>query len=173
MTGGTAVGKAPVTKGGSSWMIPSIVTAVIVVLGGTLAALISGLGAAQSGGSTGAVHEEPAVVEHIEGSDIARVTLTDRAAERLDIQTAPATSTAATADGGAQLVIPYAALIYDAQGGTWAYTSPEPLVFERAAVTVESIDGDRVMLSEGPPAGTEVVVVGAAELFGAEFGVGH
>jgi hypothetical protein len=154
--------------------VPVIVTAVIVVLGGALAALLNVLGPAEGGGPTGArVHEEPAVVEHIEGSDIARVTLTDRAAERLDVQTAPTTSTAATADGGAQLVIPYAALIYDAQGGTWAYTSPEPLVFERAAVTVESIDGDRVMLSEGPPAGTEVVVVGAAELFGAEFGVGH
>ena len=38
----------------------------------------------------------------------------------------------------------------------------------RAEVKVDRIDGDRVLLSEGPPAGTKVVTVGAAEVYGAE-----
>ena len=72
-----------------------------------------------------------------------------------------------------RLVIPYAALLYDANGATWTYTSPEARVFERAPVTVDFIKGDRVVLTEGPSAGTKVVTVGAQELLGAEFGVGH
>ena len=171
MTGGTALGKVPMTKGRTSWKVPAIVTVVIVVLGGAIAGLLASLGPAE-GESTSVTRDEPATVQHIEGSDIARITLTEQAVERLDIQTAPATSEA-VAGSGQQLVIPYGALLYDAQGATWTYTSPEPRVFERAAVTVASIDGDSVMLSEGPPTGTAVVVVGAAELIGAEFGVGH
>lgn len=34
------------------------------------------------------------------------------------------------------------------------------------------IDGDLAVLSHVPPAGTQIVTVGAAELFGTEFGVG-
>lgn len=69
-------------------------------------------------------------------------------------------------------VIPYAAVLYDLHGETWVYTKPEPLVFVRAPIVVDYIDGDLAVLSEGPPAGTEVVTAGAAELFGAEFGIG-
>lgn len=70
--------------------------------------------------------------------------------------------------------IPYAALIYDAAGNTWVYTSPEPRTYIRAAVNVNRITGDAVELNAGPSAGTAVVTVGAAELFGAEFGTeGH
>ena len=75
--------------------------------------------------------------------------------------------------GELQKVIPYAALIYDADGGTWVYTK-EPnndLAFVRHAVTVDFIEGDLVVLMEGPPAGTEVVTVGGQELFGTETGV--
>ena len=69
-------------------------------------------------------------------------------------------------------VIPYAAVIYDLHGETWVYTSPEPLVFVRHPIVVEYIEDDRAVLSEGPAAGTAVVIVGAAELFGVESGVG-
>jgi hypothetical protein len=69
-------------------------------------------------------------------------------------------------------VIPYAALLYDLHGETWVYTSLEPLVYVRHPIVVDYIDGDLAVLSEGPPAGTEVVTAGAAELFGAEFGIG-
>jgi hypothetical protein len=70
------------------------------------------------------------------------------------------------------MVVPYSALIYDLQGNTWVYTSSEPLVFIRQPVVVDYIDGDNVVLLQGPAAGTEVVTVGVAELYGADTGVG-
>ncbi len=69
-------------------------------------------------------------------------------------------------------LIPHAALLYDAHGDTWVYTNPAPLVFVRQHISVNYIEGDRVVLYAGPPAGTAVVTVGAAELYGAETGVG-
>ena len=59
-------------------------------------------------------------------------------------------------------------MIYGAEGDTYVYTSSAPLSFLRQEVEVQRIDGDRVLLSEGPPAGTTVVTVGAAEVHGAE-----
>ena len=70
-------------------------------------------------------------------------------------------------------VIPYGAIIYDTKGQTWTFTNPEPLVFIRQSVTVERISGNKVLLTEGPPAGTTVVTVGSAELMGAESKYGH
>jgi hypothetical protein len=69
-------------------------------------------------------------------------------------------------------VIPYAAVVYDVKGGSWVYTQAAPLNFVRHQVSVDYIDDDEVVLSKGPPAGTAVVTVGVAELFGSEFGVG-
>lgn len=74
--------------------------------------------------------------------------------------------------GAAQKIVPYAAVLYDLHGETWVFTSPEPLVYVRAPITVDYIEGDLAVLSEGPPAGTEVVTAGASELFGAEIGIG-
>lgn len=73
--------------------------------------------------------------------------------------------------GGQQKVIPFAALIYGIKGETWVYTNPEPLVFVRVPVVVDTIEGDQVFLSEGPDVGTAIVTVGVAELYGAETGV--
>ena len=70
--------------------------------------------------------------------------------------------------GKIQKTIPYSAVIYDADGGTWAYTTSEHLTFVRDEIKVERIDGDTAYLSDGPAAGTEVVTVGAAELVGLE-----
>jgi hypothetical protein len=80
---------------------------------------------------------------------------------------------AAPGNSAPKKVIPYSAVLYDASGDAWVYTSPEPLKFVRARVTVDKIDGDLAVLQDGPAAGTQVVTVGAAELFGAESGVGH
>ncbi len=110
---------------------------------------------------------EPAHVEAIEGSELHVVTLTARAAERLGIETAPVTE----ADG--RFAIPYGALFYDAEGGAWAYVEEGRLAYVRHALTVDVIEGDQVFLREGPSAGTGVVSVGAAELFGTEFEIGH
>jgi hypothetical protein len=114
--------------------------------------------------------DEQAKVESIEGSDFKRVTFSAEAAERVDIQTAAARDE--QAEGTPRKVVPYAALLYGTNGETWIYTNPEPLVFVRQSVTVDRIEGDLAILSDGPPSGTSVVVVGATELFGTEFGVG-
>jgi hypothetical protein len=73
--------------------------------------------------------------------------------------------------GGEQKTIPYAAVIYGVEGGVWTYTSTGPLTFVRAPITVESIQGDTAILSEGPDPGTEVVTVGGEELLGTEFAI--
>jgi hypothetical protein len=71
---------------------------------------------------------------------------------------------------------PYAAILYDAEGNTWTYTNPSERVFVREAVVVDQVverNGEQVaLLSDGPSAGTTVVTIGAAELFGTETGVG-
>jgi hypothetical protein len=68
-------------------------------------------------------------------------------------------------------VVPQAAVLYGVHGETWVYTNPEPLVFVRQPIVIDYIEENLAFLSEGPEAGTEVVTVGAAELFGAETGV--
>ena len=70
------------------------------------------------------------------------------------------------------LVAPRAALLHDAYGGSWVYEAREGHVFVRRRVSVVDLVGDLAVLDQGPPPGTRVVTVGAAELFGTEFGVG-
>lgn len=70
------------------------------------------------------------------------------------------------------LVVPYSAILVDAFGGTWLYEAQEGGVFVRHRVVVSDRVGDSAVLQQGPPVGTRVVTVGAAELFGTEFGVG-
>ncbi len=60
------------------------------------------------------------------------------------------------------------ALYYDGQGVPWVYTISGPLTFERKRIEVERIDGDSVILKDGPSVGTLVVTVVAPQLFGAE-----
>jgi hypothetical protein len=122
--------------------------------------------------------EEPsgadaASVEPIEGSDVSRVILSSDAARRLDVQTAPVGELRVRHGEKPRLVMPYDALLYDPSGNTWVYTSTEPLAFVRAPVNVDRIDGNEAILSSGPPAGTEVVTVGASELLGVEYEVGE
>ena len=108
-----------------------------------------------------AVHLEP-----ISGTDLNRVILTEKAAERLDIQTSLVRDEEIA--GTQRKVIPYAAVLYDPTGQAWAYTNPEPLVFIREAIVIDRIKGDLAILSEGPDFGMAVVTVGATELFGSE-----
>lgn len=111
--------------------------------------------------------ERPAVLEPVPGTDLHRVTLSARAAERLRIVTAPAVATRG------RIAVPYAAVLYDVDGDAWVYTSPEPLVYVRHRVRVDYIDGTQAVLSEGPAPGTAVVTAGGAELLGAEYEGGH
>jgi len=112
--------------------------------------------------------EKPYRLETIEGSPLKRVVLMPKAAERLDIKTGQISK-----DASGKLIAPFRALYYDMKGQAWVYTSPEALSFVRQKVTVERVEGDKVFLLDGPPEGTHVVTVGAAELYGAESGVGH
>lgn len=116
--------------------------------------------------ATGAV--EAATLEKIEGKEVSKISLTESASNRLGLTTEPVQ---AGPDG--KLQVPYSALIYDASGGTWVYTSPGPLVFVREPVAVERIDASTVRLTSGPGPGTEIVTVGAAELLGAELDTAH
>ena len=113
---------------------------------------------------------QPAQVEKIEGTELNRGTLTEMAAQRIDLQTAPVREE--QVDGTQRLVVPYSAVIYDLEGATWAYISPAPLTFVREPITVDYIEGDMVVLVDGPAAGTEVVTVGVPELYGADTGIG-
>jgi hypothetical protein len=111
--------------------------------------------------------DRPATIEHIEGSDLSKVTLTDQAAERIGLETAPVQTA-----GGTTKTVPYAAVLYDGQGEAWVYTNPGGLTFVRTKVAISKIEGDTARLSDGPPPGTVVATVGVAEIFGAEMGVG-
>jgi cobalt-zinc-cadmium efflux system membrane fusion protein len=70
------------------------------------------------------------------------------------------------------LVVPRAALLHDAYGGSWVYEAREAHVFVRRRVSVVDLVDGLAILEQGPPPGTRVVIAGAAELFGTEFGVG-
>ncbi len=110
--------------------------------------------------------DKPAVVEND------RVILTEQAADRLGIETTAISDSEVQSAGGEttlRKVVPYSAVLYDVDGGAFVYTSPEPLTFVRAPITVDYIKGDVAVLSDGPSSGTAVVTVGSAELFGAEF----
>ena len=123
---------------------------------------------AACGGTGGeGVAQKPAVLTHVRGTDVTRVTLTAEAAKRLGIQTATVRSDGA---GTHRLVIPYKAVLYDPNGATWTYTSPKPLVFEREGIRVARIAGGAAVLTKGPPVGAQVVTVGAMEIWGVEYG---
>jgi hypothetical protein len=124
------------------------------------------------GGSTGydyetASHHDPAELEPIKGTDVNRVTIDAEGVKRAGIQTGP------IRQNGQGTVMPHSAVIYDADGETFTYTSPEPRTYVRQKIVIDDIVGDSVMLSDGPPAGTEVVTVGAALVYGSEFEVAH
>ncbi|MFL6097285.1 MAG: hypothetical protein ACJ71Y_17680 [Blastococcus sp.] len=109
--------------------------------------------------------DAPASVETAADGGPAQLTLIDEAVQRLGIQTAPVEGAAGV------LSIPYAAVVYDADGATWTFVQKEDGVYQREPVTVTAVTGDRAELGAGPAPGTEVVTVGAAELVGVEAGI--
>ena len=115
---------------------------------------------------------EPARVVKVKGTSQSRLLLTQKAAERVGITTAPVGEIPGPGDGAVRKVVDYSALIYDADGNAFVYTNPEPLTFVRQPVTVDLIENDRVVFSDGPSVGTAVVTVGVPELFGIDAGVG-
>jgi len=116
--------------------------------------------------ATTSTPKEEAIRLEEQASGLKQITLSAKAAERLGVETAP------VAGSGSALSVPYAAVIYDAKGATWSYVNTAPLVYLRSQITIDEIDGDTAVLSAGPAVGTSVVTTGAAELYGAEIGVG-
>jgi hypothetical protein len=148
------------------WRLQHFIRAsVSAVLVGALQLTTSG--ATSPALAEAAVKIPPAQVEPVAGTQLKRIKLDSKAVQRLDVQTAEVRQ-----EPSGKKIIPYASVIYDLKGA-WVYTNPEPLTYLRHSVTVELIRGDDVYVTDGPPAGTPIVVVGAAELYGAEKGVGH
>ena len=110
----------------------------------------------------------PARVEATSDAKIMKVTLTPKAAERLGI-----VIDEVRADPSGRLIVPYASVLYDLTGKTWVYISADPLTFVRGAVVIDTIKGDNVYLTDGPPAGTKVLAAGVPQVFGSEVKVGH
>ncbi len=124
-----------------------------------------------------ACSDEPTAIKTVpyelvadEVDDINTVVLTQRASERLVMATAPVLEQ--TVDGSMRLTVPYAAIIYDTIGDTWVYAHPEPLSYRRTPITIDYIEGDLVVLTDGPEPGTEVAIASVAELYGTDTGVG-
>jgi hypothetical protein len=109
---------------------------------------------------------EPAHLESTGPEQPARVILTEEAQHRVQLQT-----TLVRPHGG-DVSVDQAALVYDKKGKPWVFTVIGPLTYVRAAVAIKEVQEDKLaILSSGPPAGTEVVTVGAIELWGTELGI--
>jgi hypothetical protein len=106
---------------------------------------------------------EPAHLESAGPDQPAKVILTDEAQRRIQLQTT------LVKPHGADVSVDQAALVYDKKGKPWVFTVIGPLTYVRAAVGIKEVpDDNQAILSSGPPAGTEVVTVGAIELWGTE-----
>lgn len=136
-----------------------------------LAAGLLLVGCAEAPSDKYVIKDEPAKLEvlpeKVAGVELARVTLVAKAVERLGIETVKVEQT----DAGT-LSVPSGAIIVDAHGNRWLYTNPAPLTYLRQLITVEHETGGRAFLAAGPPVGTDIVTIGAAELHGAETGIG-
>jgi hypothetical protein len=113
------------------------------------------------------VENDPGSVEHVDGSDIGRVTLSADAEKRLGVETTRVTRE------GRHLAVSDAAIFVDPDGAWWVFTRPEPGVYVRHEIVLERQSDGLALLASGPPAGTEVVTAGVAELYGIEAEVGH
>jgi hypothetical protein len=109
------------------------------------------------------IEDKPYTLEPVEGQDVLRVILDEKAVERLGIRTAQV-----EAVGQQRLTVPYDAVYLDAHGDVWVYTTPEPFVHVRAPIELVRETSTEANLVDGPAEGTEVVTVGVPELYGSE-----
>ena len=70
----------------------------------------------------------------------------------------------------ANLCVPWGAIVYDVQGGSWIYQQVAPQTYKRQRVLLRFVKDGTAVLAAGPAVGTEVVTQGAQELFGTETG---
>jgi hypothetical protein len=139
-----------------------------VVMAQFAALVFAGLQLAACGKHAASHHvEHPAEVVAIPGSDLKKVILTERAAQRLDVKTDQ------VREQGGQRLVPYSSIIYDPNGKTWVYTSTAPRTFARERIEIDRITGDQVILKSGPNPGTVIASRAVAEIYGTELKVGH
>jgi hypothetical protein len=108
---------------------------------------------------------EPAHLESTGPDQPARVILTEEAQHRVQLQTT------LVKPHGADVSLDHTALVYDKKGKPWVFTVIGPRTYVRAAVGLKGQEDNLLILSSGPAAGTEVVTVGAIELWGTELGI--
>lgn len=70
------------------------------------------------------------------------------------------------------LAVPMSAIVYDIYGGTWTYVVKDSLHVARTRVELGDIVDGYAVIVRGLTRGMRVVIAGAAELFGTEFGPG-
>ena len=73
---------------------------------------------------------------------------------------------------GNRIVIPWSAIMYDINGGNWAYLRTAPYTYSRRRVEVSSVIDGFAVVTRGIDKDDEIVTTGAAEIFGTEFGGG-
>ena len=137
-----------------------------------LAAITVGASGCSEAGASNEENPETAVTVEEPGEEgqPARLTVSERAEQRLGLRTEPVRPLTGQA-GGASEVIAYSAVVYDEDGKSWTFSAPSPRTYIRVPIVISSITGQTVQLKSGPPVGTQVVVVGAPELVGAEAGI--
>jgi hypothetical protein len=97
------------------------------------------------------------------------VELSRQADERLGISTAAVARARTGGPSGGALTLPYAAVVYDSDGSSWAYVEVAPDTYARHRIDIVKVVGGTAYLRTGPHPGARVVVVGAPELLGAEY----
>ena len=136
-----------------------------------LAAITVGASGCSEAGASNEGSPDTAVTVEENGEDQpARLTVSERAEQRLGLRTEPVRPLTSQANGATE-VIAYSAVVYDADGKSWTFSAPSPRTYIRVPIVISSIAGQTVQLKSGPPVGTQVVVVGAPELVGAEAGI--
>lgn len=122
----------------------------------------------------GEASDAAAQVHRVAGVAVSSVTLTKVAQTALAIQTERVREARQVVGGAATTfqVIPYSAVLYDSTGHTWTFTLTGPRSYRRAPVSLDHVADDLAYLRQSLDPTTTVVTVGAAELLGAEEGVG-
>ena len=145
------------------------VSAMVVIL--LLLALTAWAATAGQGSAIQVEQPPQATVASVEGSDLALVTLTSDGAEKLGLEVVRVEPADHQLGG---LAVPYAAVVHGADGTTWVYASAGSVLrFRRQVVEVAAVEGPRAILTAGPSVGTDIASIGSAELYGAEFEIGH
>lgn len=163
-------------------LLPSWLRVFVAVLAcGTFGAPLAGCG-----GSKVPPARPAAKLEQVPGSSSSRIVLTALGAQRLGLQTVRARAVPVprpaprrrhgrarrpTPVPRPRVIVPYSAIIYAASGKTYVFAQTARLTYVEVPVVVDYVLGSTAYLFGGPNPGTEVVSVGAEELWGVQTGV--